>query len=65
MTFQMLFFTTVALNLVEKVPPLRNVFYVTSTVFQQVYSMAISNAIQVDRYPISQDFIYKELSHLI
>ena len=60
--FSMLVFTTVAANLVEKVPPLRNVFYVISTVFQQFYSITISNAIQVDIYPISQDFIHKEIN---
>jgi hypothetical protein len=57
------FITTVAANRIEKVPPPPNVFYATSTVFQQFYSRAISDAIHVDIYPISQNFLFKELSH--
>ena len=39
------FFTTVAAKLVEKLPPLPNVFHLTSTLLQQSYSRVISDTL--------------------
>ena len=58
------FFTTVAAKLVEKLPPPPNIFHVTSTLFQQFYSRVVSDNLNVEISPVSEEFIYKELCNL-
>ena len=58
------FFTTVASNLVDKLPSSFNLFYTESPTFHNLYK---SKSVQDDEFmliPVNEDFIYKELCKL-
>ena len=58
------FFTTVASNLVDKLPPSFNLFNSDSSRFQEFYA---GKNVEPDEFilaPVSEDFIYKELCKL-
>ena len=55
------FFTTVASNLVDKLPSSFNLFHTESPTFQNFYNSKNVEADEFMLIPVSEDFIYKEL----
>ena len=58
------FFTNVASSLVAKLPACRNIYSVSSECFKSFYSSRNMNKSQFVLKPVSEDFIYKELTCL-
>ena len=58
------FFTNVAANLVEKLPPDKNIFTVGSDIFQSFYRQRNPSKQVLVLQPVTEDFVFKELKCL-